>query len=532
MDMADRTRDNITRSKNFIQNCALVVVWMLLLASNVIIPQAIGAQQQQNKSSEDYKGSAAQQQQNKAEDTKGSTDPLTVNIISNRTRGVAPATFEFQANITGGTKPYTVSWNFDDSQESNKKTVVHTFDKAGKYNVTLTATDTDGQTASDSIITRILATHQNSNSNSKPAATDENSNSNSKPAATDENSNSNSKPAATDENSNSNSKPASLSALTNVPGLDGLPGIGKSKLGDILNPGSSNNNNNNPQKSPGSSNNTQQNPGSSNNNNHPQKSPGSSNNTQKSPQSGNAGQGGTDKFSIKELYPTAANGPTWYILEQKDPTTDGHFYYGMYRTTTISYLGSGVWEVHAESGTQKHGIRMHVDSPTGKWKNTEMTGYFKVTTGNDQVTMIARHGPSYHANGGCDAYGYYALTAVNGEVYFKKKLYHFNGGYTERVAQVQALNNILGKWIGMKFVVYDLNDGSVKLELWIDNGDMTNNWKKETELVDHGQLTVQGGSDCGRPGNYIIPEGTRVSYRVDNSVFDFKKLSVREIEQP
>jgi hypothetical protein len=175
---------------------------------------------------------------------------------------------------------------------------------------------------------------------------------------------------------------------------------------------------------------------------------------------------------------------------------------------------------------------MHVDSPTGKGKNTEMTGYFKVLTGNDQVTMIARHGPSYHANGGCEAYGYYALTAVNGEVYFKKKLYHFNGGYTERLAQVPALNNLIGKWFGMKFVVYDLNDGSVKLELWIDNGDMQNNWKKVTELVDHGQLTVQGGSDCGRAGNYIIPEGTRVSYRVDNSVFDFKKLSVREIEQP
>jgi hypothetical protein len=78
--------------------------------------------------------------------------PLTVKIISNGTQGIAPATFEFQANVTGGTEPYTNIWNFDDgSEESNEQTVSHTFDEAGTYNVTLTTTDTDNQTASDSV---------------------------------------------------------------------------------------------------------------------------------------------------------------------------------------------------------------------------------------------------------------------------------------------------------------------------------------------------------------------------------------------
>jgi hypothetical protein len=204
----------------------------------------------------------------------------------------------------------------------------------------------------------------------------------------------------------------------------------------------------------------------------------------------------------------------------------------MAHTTTVKYLGNGVWQVDARTGSQKEGIRMHVNSPSGKWKNEEMTGYFQMESGNDQVTMIARHGPSYMNNGGCEAYGYYALTAVNGNVYFKKKLYHFNGGYTERLGEIHAVDSILNRWIGMKFVVYDQNDGSVKLELWIDNGDMTNNWKKVDELVDHGQLNVQGGADCGKPANAIIKEGTRSSYRVDDSLFEFKKLSVREIERP
>ena len=247
--------------------------------------------------------------------------------------------------------------------------------------------------------------------------------------------------------------------------------------------------------------------------------------------SDNAGQGGEDKFGIEEIYPTQSGGPTWFIKEQEDPTSDGLFYYGMYRTTTIDYSGSGVWHVNAESGTQEHGIRMHVDSPSGKWKNEEITGYFRVLNGDDQVTMIARHGPSYHDNGGCDAYGYYGMTAVDGNVFFKKKLYHFDGGYTKRLAQIQALDSILDKWIGMKFVVYDLPNGDVKLELWIDEGDMTNNWKKEAELVDDGGLNVEGGDDCGVQSNHIIKDGTRSSFRVDNSSFDFKKLSVREIEQ-
>ena len=80
------------------------------------------------------------------------TEPLTAEIISNGTQGVAPATFEFQANLTGGTEPYTYVWDFDDdSEESDEQNVVHTFEEAGTYNITLTVTDSEDQTASDSI---------------------------------------------------------------------------------------------------------------------------------------------------------------------------------------------------------------------------------------------------------------------------------------------------------------------------------------------------------------------------------------------
>ena len=243
--------------------------------------------------------------------------------------------------------------------------------------------------------------------------------------------------------------------------------------------------------------------------------------------------GGTDPSGVDELYATASGGPTWYISEQEDPTSEGHFYLSMYSGSTIGYSGSGIWNVDATSGTQEHGIRMHVDSPSGSWTNTEMTGYFKALSGSDQFTMIARHGPSYQDDNGCQAYGYYGMTTIDGNVFFKKKLYHFNDGYTKRLAQVDALSSLSdNRWIGMKFVVYDLSNGDVKLELWIDDGDMTNNWRKVSELVDSGNHAVEGGDDCGRQATDTIDSGTRVTYRVDNMEFDFKKLSAREIEPP
>ncbi|MDQ3835840.1 MAG: PKD domain-containing protein [Thermoproteota archaeon] len=182
----------------------------------------------------------------------------------------------------------------------------------------------------------------------------------------------------------------------------------------------------------------------------------------------------------------------------------------------------------AETGTQKHGVRLHADSPTGDWKNVEMTGYFKLQKGNDQFTLIARQGPTYNDNGGCGAYGYYGLLSSNGDAYFKKKLWH-HGGYSGRTAvQSGVVDNLDDRWVGIKLVAYDLDNDDVKLELWVDDGDETNNWKKVTEYTDDGNWDV-AGSDCDKDGDEIIDEGTRGGFRVDDSEFEFKKLSIREI---
>jgi hypothetical protein len=240
-----------------------------------------------------------------------------------------------------------------------------------------------------------------------------------------------------------------------------------------------------------------------------------------------------DKFGIEQLYPTAGNGPVWF-LDNEEPENDDNFLMTSHEEIDLEEeqerTGRGAFELDAETGTEEHGVRIHADSPDDKWKNVEMTGYFKLEEGNDQFTLIARQGPSYNDDGGCGAYGYYGMLSAEGEAYFKKKLFHHGGGYSDRTAvEENVVDNLDNRWVGIKMVVYDLAGDDVKLELWVDDGNQQNKWKKATEYVDDGDWEVSG-SDCDRSSDDIIEEGSRGGFRVDDSEFEFKNLSIREIK--
>ncbi|MDQ3848824.1 MAG: hypothetical protein M3261_07705 [Thermoproteota archaeon] len=269
----------------------------------------------------------------------------------------------------------------------------------------------------------------------------------------------------------------------------------------------------------------------------------------------------SDKFGIEELYPTANDGPVWF-LNDEDPEDDDNFLMTSANNidlekenddddeddneredTDENDQDGDVFKLNAETGTQKHGVRIHADSPVEDegWKNVEMTGYFKLEKGNDQFTLIARQGPTYNDDGGCGAYGYYGMLSYDGDAFFKKKLFH-HGGYTYRTAvEENVVDDLDDRWVGIKMVTYDLGDdnnddedeeeddnNAVKLELWVDDGNEKNNWKKATEYIDDGDWETNG-SDCDKDGDEIIDKGTRGGFRVDDSEFEFKDLSIREI---
>src|SRR5215217_802400 len=101
------------------------------------------------------------------------TESLAAEITSNATSGNAPATFSFAADASGGTGPYTVNWNIgDDSEESDEQSVVHTFTEAGNYSVTLTATDSTGETASDTLELTVEESSEEPATDEEPPATE------------------------------------------------------------------------------------------------------------------------------------------------------------------------------------------------------------------------------------------------------------------------------------------------------------------------------------------------------------------------
>lgn len=62
----------------------------------------------------------------------------------------------------------------------------------------------------------------------------------------------------------------------------------------------------------------------------------------------------------------------------------------------LEHEGDAVWRMDVETGSEQHGLTMHVNHPEeDEWRETdmEMTGYFKLIDSEDQIiTMIARHG--------------------------------------------------------------------------------------------------------------------------------------------
>jgi len=79
-----------------------------------------------------------------------SPPPLTATFTYSPSSPVVGQTVMLSASASGGTSPYTYGWSFGDGTTGTGSSLTHTYSVAGSYNVTLTTTDSSGQSVTSS----------------------------------------------------------------------------------------------------------------------------------------------------------------------------------------------------------------------------------------------------------------------------------------------------------------------------------------------------------------------------------------------
>jgi hypothetical protein len=250
-----------------------------------------------------------------------------------------------------------------------------------------------------------------------------------------------------------------------------------------------------------------------------------------------------DQFGVKKIYPTKSGGREWHMNMDK-PFEDPSFMPSgnPFKPEDPAYLTrneDGSWRTTSEKS------RMLVGG-TPQFRDVEMTGYVKLVSAEDPVsdsfTWYARGGLHWEGTP-CDGTALKGSIRYDGSsVSFAKELWHGGGdvGYTDKGGLASDVTSpLFGRWVGIKFMAYNVaNDTGTRMELWLDESN-NNNWRKISEYVDDGDWAIhKPAPGCLNPltgalmkdDDILLWGGEFATFRSDRNTFDFKHLSVREIQ--
>jgi hypothetical protein len=236
-----------------------------------------------------------------------------------------------------------------------------------------------------------------------------------------------------------------------------------------------------------------------------------------------------------------------------DPSSDPMFK----NLPSMTKQPDGSWQV------SKDQVRMEAWSPPSqKWLNVEITEYAKIISSSDDILQIYSRGGHHTSSDPCLGSAYKARLYGDGRAAFVKEVTH--PAYAGNRGIVQATDQPLdGRWVGFKAVIYNVvgSDGKtyVHMESYIDddvtdsNGNLVikNNWKLASVYEDKGGWSTSDSdfdSSCfpvnkdsnqqyrQRDEIMNMPGGTTTqnlaAFRSDQQTWDWKYLSVREIQAP
>ena len=265
----------------------------------------------------------------------------------------------------------------------------------------------------------------------------------------------------------------------------------------------------------------------------------------------------TDRFGVTQLYPTASGGKEWVSkwdngvarsfagVDPQDAWFDA-----AHGSAQYSIDGKGLFKITGSTP------RMYIHDPAkvNEWHDVEATVYaMRVADDSTPYAGIVNVTRSNHGTTGpelsnlCDTRGYGARVRYDGTVDFDKETSHPNAtAVNSKPLFTGGLPK--NKWIGYKHVTYDMANGHVMNEVYVDLTDGLNGgtWQKVNSFEDTGSNMGVGAVACksgisptviltnsdARPGSESGKPNITVYWRSTNvgtNGLVYKKMSVREI---